>query len=896
MRVIMTHEQADFDALASMLGASLIDESALAVLPRRMNRNVRAFFTIYGAELPFVEQQDLPGEPVESIWLVDTQSMISLKGTGPDTKVYVVDHHAYRADLPAAWQVKTVDIGATTTLFVEDLIARNGHLSVIHATLLLLGIYEDTGSLTFSRTTGRDLRAAAYLVEQGASLPIAADYLNHPLSQSQQTLYDELRRVAETLEIHGHSIIVSRGSALEMEEEVSTIAHKLRDLLDPDALLLLVRTRGGVQLIARSTTDSIDVSEIAAYFGGGGHVRAAAGLVRGRELEDVYEEMKRILPKFVHPAITVAEIMSRGPQVLAPETSVGDAARRMQRYGYEGYPVVKDGKVVGLLTRRAVDRAIGHKLNMSASSLMDAGEVTVYPHDSIEQLQQLMTDTGWGQVPVVDPQDGSIVGIVTRTDLLKRLTHQMGAPGKTNLADKLRNALPAPHLALIQAVAGVAAQQRIPLFIVGGFVRDLLLDRPSMDFDFVVEGEAISLAHALVEAYGGRVTTHARFGTAKWYIDEREHLTEKLQGKLAGARDEDPFEQVPLPKFLDLISARTEFYTYPTALPVVESGSIKLDLHRRDFTINTLALRLDGRHYGDLHDYWGGLSDLRHGLVRVLHSLSFVDDPTRMLRAVRFEQRFNFEIEARTLELLQEAISLLDRISGDRVRHELDHILDEEKAVLMLARLDALGLLNEIHANLTWDGWFKTHLESLLMIDQLPDWASTALAIGSHKQWEKQRRQLAYMLWLLRLPQPAVKNIARRLMLSRSLVDEILAACQLYHELPALANLHPSQLVSQLEQMPIPGMFAAYLAADESPARELLERYLREWRSVTATIRGDALRKRGLPPGPGYRRILESLRAAWLDGKVNTIEEEADLLERLIINEYPGSNPTGDAR
>jgi len=215
-------------------------------------------------------------------------------------------------------------------------------------------------------------------------------------------------------------------------------------------------------------------------------------------------------------------------------------------------------------------------------------------------------------------------------------------------------------------------------------VRDLLLERPSPDFDLVVEGDAIALARSLARRFGGRVTGHARFGTAKWH--------------LAGHKDGEPSRlSVAGLDSIDLVSARTEFYTHPTALPTVERGSIKLDLHRRDFTINTLALRLDGRHYGELHDYWGGVDDLKAGLVRVLHSLSFVDDPTRILRAVRFEQRFAFCIEDRTMQLLLEARPLIDRLSGDRIRHELNHILATSYAPQVLQRMHNLGILSAIH-------------------------------------------------------------------------------------------------------------------------------------------------------------------------------------------------------
>jgi len=188
MRIILTHEQADFDALASLLAAYLLDETYIPVLPHRLNRNARAFVTIYGAELPFMEQRDLPSENVEAVFLVDTQSMITVRGVVAHTSVHGVDHHPRRDDLPDHWNITCGATGASTTLLVEALRERNGSLSVVYATLLLLGIYEDTGTLTYSRTTSRDLQAAAFLLEQGANLRVANDFLNHPLSVAQQRL------------------------------------------------------------------------------------------------------------------------------------------------------------------------------------------------------------------------------------------------------------------------------------------------------------------------------------------------------------------------------------------------------------------------------------------------------------------------------------------------------------------------------------------------------------------------------------------------------------------------------------------------------------------------------------------------------------------------------------
>jgi tRNA nucleotidyltransferase (CCA-adding enzyme) len=534
--------------------------------------------------------------------------------------------------------------------------------------------------------------------------------------------------------------------------------------------------------------------------------------------------------------------------------------------------------VVGLLTRRAVDRAIAHNLNLTAASLMEAGEVSVRPGDSIEHLQRVMTETGWGQIPVVHPESGLIVGIVTRTDLLKTLTPQARLPSSQNLASRLESVLHPARLALLKAVAQAAHDQHAALYVVGGFVRDLLLGRPSLDFDLVVEGDAIALAHTLARRHGGRVTSHARFGTAKWHIQE-----ESSSARLDKDFEEDPSPHLhllpsgDLPDSLDLISARTEFYTHPTALPTVERGSIKLDLHRRDFTINTLALRLDGHHYGELHDYWGGLNDLRNGLVRVLHSLSFIDDPTRMLRAVRFEQRFGFRIEERTLELMKEAIPLLDRISGDRVRHELNHILEEENASRTLARLDELNLLQAIHPDLKWDNWLRSRLE--VLPNKVPDrdWE-----LPAKKGSSQIKRDLSYVLWMLRLEPENARAVSNRLKLSASLTSAILEACMLWRDLPDLAEAAPSVVVSRLEDVHPLARYAVYLATSDLHLRKILQTYVTRWRKIVPTINGDTLRARGLPPGPAFRTILETLRKAWLDGQVTTAEEDEVLLNKLI--------------
>lgn len=869
MKIILTHEQADFDAIASLLGASLLYDDVIPVLPHKVNRNVKAFLYLYGEDFPFIEQRDLPNQEITEIFLVDTHSLISLKGMNEKTKIHIIDHHPVKKDLPENWDITTVNTGANTTVLVEALRECNGNLSVIETTLLLLGIYEDTGSLTYSRTTPRDLIAAAYLLERGASLNIANNYLNLPLTEQQQKLYEKLRASANHFKIFGYSIMIACADEGDVEEELSSIAHKIRDNFEPDALFVFVKIRSGVQLIARSTTDHIDVGKVAEYFGGGGHVRAAASLIHKRSLKELCEELENILPKFIKPPISVEQIMSRDPSLLSPETSAKEAAIKMQRFGYEGYPVVKNGEVIGLLTRRAVDRAITHRLNLSAERLMESGNYFVTPEDSIDYVQKIMTETGWGQLPVVNPETQEIIGIVTRTDLLKTLAPEVKLPEERNLATKLEAALPKDRVNLLKAIADVAQEQRAAFYIVGGFVRDLLLGSPSLDFDLVVEGNAIELAFELSKRYGGRVTSHSRFGTAKWHLDEGALKEHGLQLENA--------EEYPKLDTIDLVSARTEFYTHPTALPHVERGSIKLDLHRRDFTINTLALRLDGNHYGELHDYWGGVNDLQEGLVRVLHSLSFVDDPTRILRAVRFEQRFEFVIEQRTLQLLKEAIPLLDRLSGDRLRHELNHIFVEKNATKIFKRLDELGLIQAISPHLYWDSWLNKKIGLLYEIKPDEKWSVNL-------DNKKLNCYLGYIFFTMRLGEKERRDVGKRLKLSTDLTRNILYVSKLYRlQETVLKGSNVSGLVDVLDETPALARYAFYLATDDITIKKKIERYIDYWQFVRPSITGEDLKKIGLEPGPQYKKILKSIRDAWLDGLIKNKIDERKFLDSRIL-------------
>ncbi|KUK46959.1 MAG: hypothetical protein XD73_0156 [Anaerolinea thermophila] len=870
----MTHEQTDFDGFASMLGAYLLEDRAYPILPNNMNRNVQQFYHNYRFELPFILPQALPKQNIHSITLVDTQSMVTLKGITRDTRVCVFDHHKKKDDFSSDWAYNDIKTGACTTYFVEHLIEHNGNLSMVQATLLLLGIYEDTGSLTYASTTARDAQAVAYLLSQGASLKIAADYLNPSLSPGQQKVLEALIQNQQVMELKKKRVMVSHADAEFLEEEVSSIAHKLCDLYDPDGLFLFVKTKEGIRFVARSVCDEIDVSNIAERFGGGGHTRAAAALIRKSEgnrkaLQELEKDFIASLDDFINPSISVKQIMSTNPLLLEPSTKLQEALQLMQRFGYEGFPVVQENQVIGLLTRRAVDRALSHKMDVPVKSLMEAGNYFVHPETSLEELHQIMAKSNWGQIPVVNKQDKKIIGIVTRTDLLQAYSGiQSPENGKMDLSSLLENTLKPNQMKLIKMIAETAHEMRMHVYLVGGVVRDIILKSPILDLDFVVEGNAIELAHQLIALYGGKITSHRQFGTAKWFLEDSRIIVS----------DNDANSSSGLPKSIDLISARTEFYKNPSALPTVKLSSIKLDLLRRDFTINTLAIRLDGKHYGKLYDYWGGLDDLNDGIIRVLHSLSFVDDPTRMLRAIRFEQRFGFQIEKRTLELFEEAKPLLKQVSGDRIRHEMDLIFRERLAVDILNRLQQLELLQAIDPDLHFSKKNAITLQAAIENKAGDGWALPSKVGNSSTEIV-----ILYTIFLCMQAEKSVQRINKRLKLPKVIQKSISQARELIEKMPQLIDQKPSEIYYALKNVPNHTLFAVqFFFHDNHKVQQNINLYLSEWTKLKPYTKGTDLKKLGINPGPIYKSIYQQLISAWVDGEIISREEEADLLQSIL--------------
>jgi len=412
---------------------------------------------------------------------------------------------------------------------------------------------------------------------------------------------------------------------------------------------------------------------------------------------------------------------------------------------------------------------------------------------------------------------------------------------RANLIDKLSTSLPPPGRRALAILVQLAEERRLALYLVGGPVRDLLLGAPILDLDLAVEGDAPALAREAAAALAIRCLVHPAF------------LTATLKGDGFG---------------LDLATARSETYDHPGALPRVHPASVQEDVLRRDFSINALALPLTGPRRGELFDPCGGRADLEAGLVRVLHERSFVDDATRILRAVRYELRFGFRLEERTLAWLQRHAGYLETISGARIRQEFSRIFEEQQPERALLRLHELGALSQVHPSLSFDAPRARAFDSLRRL--APD---AALA----GYWP-------LLAW--RLDDGEATALAGRLALTK---PQSLAVCAM-PRLRALEKplsepgLQPSAVAGMLSPYPPAAVWALAAATDGETVRERCLSYLRRWRYVKTSLNGTALLNLGVPAGPRVGEVLRRLKVAKLDGEVKSRRDEQRLVRSLLAS------------
>ncbi len=876
MEIITTHSNTDMDGLASMVAAQKLYPEAVLVLPGKLSRNVEEFVSLHKDTLDIRTIKQIDLDQIKRIILVDTKSPRRVGKLGDileKVDVHIYDHHPW-ADGDARGSLEVVDaVGATVTLLVERIKEKRLAITPLESTIMCLGIYSDTGSLMFTSTTCRDVEAVAYLLDKGANLAVVADFLGRPMTNEQKNLLKELLINAERYQINGTKVLLARAKTDEFVVGLSLIAHTISEIERLDVVFVLAEMEDRLHIVGRSSIPQANMAEILQHFGGGGHAAAASATIKKADLEEVAWELLDVVYKKIRPPLCAADIMSSPVKTVTPEMSIAEAGQIMLRYGHTGLPVVKGEKLVGVISRRDVEKANYHGLGHApVKGFMTVRVVSVPGDMPVSEVQELMISHDIGRVPVVE--NGKLIGIVSRTDVLRTLHGEVQSKHKVvynsgdqvmhkrNIASLMQANLSSKVWEILQEAGKVAEDMGYNAYAAGGLVRDVLLGLRSLDVDLVVEGDGILLAEELGQKLGAKVRKHWKFGTAEIVFSE-------------------DFK-------VDVATARVEFYAYPAALPQVESSSLHQDLYRRDFTINAMAVAINQRSFGDLVDFFGGREDLQQGLIRVLHNLSFIEDPTRILRAVRFEQRYGFRIEPQTLKFLHEAVrqNVLGKVSPDRIWEELKHIMVEKEAGRMLQRLEKLKVWDFVFPGVNYwevDPVLKELQQSMEIISE---WGLMEPA----EKW------LPYFIAVLHWTKaPAARKICEKYNLSKRQTEKVLAALEGWRRAVAMIWKAPqdvkiSQLAKVLIKMPRESYPMLMAILEEDWIKVRFRQILLAIQGSRPIINGKYIKSLGYPPGPIYREVLDALWCERLDGNVTTEEEEKAFVQRYLSRAAEGES------
>ncbi|MBM4322782.1 MAG: CBS domain-containing protein [Deltaproteobacteria bacterium] len=872
MDVITTHTNADFDSLASMLAAKKLYPGAVLVFPGSQERSLREFFihsTLYALEVERVKNIDL--QEIDRLILVDTRqisrigkfSEIALK---PGLDIHIYDHHPPSSeDIHGSYEVIS-EVGSTVTLLLDVLREKGIEITPDEATVMLLGIYEDTGNLTFSSAREEDFKAAGYLVGKGANLNILSNVITKELTSEQIFLLNDLIQSATRYDVHGIDVVVAQATADQYVGDIAILVHKLKDMENLDVLFVLVQMEGRIYLIGRSRIEEVNVSEIATEFGGGGHPTAASATIKAMSLLEAHAHLLKVLRQVVRPRKVAKDLMVYPVKTVEPDRTLEEAGEILTRYLLDMVPVSHEDKVVGLISKEVVDKAIHHGLKDGlVKDYMTTEFSVISPDAPFSRIQELVIGQNQSLLPVIE--QGRLVGIVAMGEVLRAFHEGMmksvreSQPlyvRKRMISKLIEERFPERIRNLLIEFGRVGDDLGYSIFGVGGFVRDLLMRVENYDIDIVVEGDGIRFAEEFEKRFPCRIRTHKKFGTALILFSD-------------GLK-------------VDVATARLEVYDSPAALPTVEQGSIKADLYRRDFTINTLAIQLNPRAFGELIDFFGGVKDIKEKVIRVLHNLSFVEDPTRVYRAIRFEQRFNLQIGKHTQNLIKNAVKMgiFDKLSGGRILSEYILICQEEDPIPALKRMRDFNLFHFLHPHLKLDA------EKVALFEQIHHVISWFDLLFLEERYE---RWLIYFHGLIdSLREEEILELCERLAMNERQKKRIIEGkrqgdgvlLQIFSWINTGREPRRSEIYTTLDPLSTEVKLFIMAKTTQTATRRYISLYFTQLKDTKPILRGSDLVQMGVRPGPSIRKGLEDLLKARLDEQVITRQDELQYLSKSL--------------
>ncbi|MFO7839488.1 MAG: CBS domain-containing protein [Desulfosalsimonadaceae bacterium] len=875
LTVITTHMNADFDAVGSMLAAQKLYRDAIVVFPGFHEKSSRHFFIDAMAYLfNMADVKSIKDADVKRLVIVDTKQAARIGELSrllerDNIEIHVYDHHpALKNDIRTDYELCR-QCGANVTLLTEIIQQKGLHLLPDEATVMCLGIFEDTGSFTFPSTTPEDFAAAGYLVSKGANLTTIANLLTKEMDAEQIALLNDLIHNEVHHNINGVDVTISSVSCQEYIHDLAFLVQKILKIENLSAVFAIAQMKNKIYVAARSRTSEVDVGAVATGMGGGGHSFAAAATIRDKTLVETEQELLALLRNKVKSRRRARDIMSSPPITADPFISCSEARNLLSRYNINALMVVEqngaDSGLKGFITRPVIEKALFHQLDsIPISEYMTSEVAVVSPEADIFEIQEKIIENNQRVLPVMEKQE--MLGVITRTDLLNTLFQESHEkllqpqdpmketllPRTKKVAGFMKERLSERIYLLLADLGKTAEMLGYTAYVVGGFVRDLFLYRHNEDIDIVIEGNGIAFAREFAGQKGARVNAYAKFGTAVIIFP-------------------DGFK-------IDVASARMEYYKFPAALPTVEMSSIKLDLFRRDFTINTLAISLNPAKFGNLIDFFGAQRDIKEKAIRILHNLSFVEDPTRVFRAIKFEQRFGFTIGKLTSGLIENAVRMdfFKRLSGRRVFSELCQILKEDTPLPALSRLNDYDLLRVVDPAIRFD---QALIDRFNSARKAVSWFELLYTEEEYTRWA-----VYFLVLLHHSSKETSERICQRFELGpryrKMFINERLAAetlINLWHREPTLSN---SQIYHMLSDYQIELILYMMGITEREAIKKQISFFVTDLRHVKLCVRGKDLKAMGLPPSPAYGEILEAVLDAKLNGEVRTREEELQLLRK----------------
>ena len=878
LTIIATHVNADFDALASMLAAQKLYPDGLVVFPGSQEKNLKNFFINSMAYLfNMADIGDIDFKKVKRLVLVDTRQpgrigKLSELLKRKDIEIHIYDHHpGTDNDIKGDLEVHRMS-GANVTLLIEIISQKGIDISGDEATIMCLGIYEDTGSFTFPSTTEKDFKAAAFLLSKGANLNVVSDLIARELSPEQVSLLNDLIQSASRYNIHGVEVVVASVTTEKYMPDFAFLVQKMVKMENLDALFAIARMENKIYVVARSRINDVDVSSILIPMGGGGHAYAASASIKGKTLAQVDNNLVELLYSKIEAQRQAKNLMSSPAITVRTDVSCKNANDLLTRYNINALLVIEKRNnadhLCGYITRQVIEKALYHKLEyVAVKEYMTSELATVGPDADLSEVQEKIIENKQRVLPVIDRAD--IVGVITRTDLLnilgqqsKKVPYEYPDPLKEpvhartrNVVKFLKERLSKRILNILQSTGEVADEFGYGAYVVGGFVRDLFLYRTNEDVDIVIEGDGIAFAKKYAEMKGARIHTYEKFGTAVIIFPDGYKI--------------------------DVASARLEYYRFPAALPIVETSSIKLDLYRRDFTINTLSIQLNPDRFGTLIDFFSARKDIKERIIRVLHNLSFVEDPTRVFRAIRFEQRFGFTMGKLTDGLIDNAVSMnfFRGLSGRRVLTELKQILEEDNPVPALIRLNDYDLLKFIHPSIQLDEQLISVLNS---VRKALAWHDLLFLDESYMKW------VVYFLVLIHTcDQQRSEEICSRFELAprykKIFCSERFTAEKCVLKMTRDLPVTNSTLYRELSGFRTELILYMMAISKQKMVKKAISLYFTRLRRVMVSLKGKDLQQMGVEPGPIYREILQAALDAKLNGKLKTRKDELEFARSYAL-------------